>query len=92
VFNAVQPEISINCDRHHGMICLGSHNLQHGWGQPEPKAFVPGLWKANGSHADCARKPKYSELRTYGCRECAVRVTEGRAPGDEREDRLILRE
>jgi len=33
----------------------------------------------------------YSELRTYGCRECGVWVTEGRAPEDERKDSFILR-
>jgi hypothetical protein len=38
------PEISINCDHHHGIIRLGSHYLYHGWGQSEFKAFVPELW------------------------------------------------
>ena len=32
--------------------------------------------------------PGYRELRTYGCIECGVWVTEGRAPRDER---FILR-
>jgi hypothetical protein len=36
------------------MIGLGGQNLRHGRGQPESKAFMPGLWEANGSHADCA--------------------------------------
>ena len=35
--------------------------------------------------------PDYGELRTYGCKECGVWVTEGRAPEDEREDSFILR-
>jgi hypothetical protein len=35
--------------------------------------------------------PGYSELRTYGCRECWVWVTEGRAPEDEREGSFLLR-
>jgi len=41
------PEISINCDRHHGMPRRGSHYLHHGWGQPEFNAFVPQLWWAD---------------------------------------------
>jgi hypothetical protein len=53
---------------------------------------MPGLWQGNGSHADCAASPGYRELRTYGCIECGVWVTEGRAPRDEREDSFILRE
>ena len=52
---------------------------------------MPGLWQANGSHADCARQPGYRELRTYGCVECGVWVTEGRAPSDERDDSFIPR-
>jgi hypothetical protein len=35
--------------------------------------------------------PGYSELRTYGCRECGVWVTEGWAPEDEREGSFTLR-
>jgi hypothetical protein len=37
-------KIPINCDRHHGMIRLGSHYLHHGWGQTELEVFVPELW------------------------------------------------
>ena len=49
------PGIPFNCDRHHGTIRLGSQYLPYGWGQPDSKASMPGLWQANGSHADCAR-------------------------------------
>jgi hypothetical protein len=86
------PEIPFNCDRHHDAIRLESQYLPYGWGQPDSKASMPGLWQGNGSHADCAASPGYRELRTYGCIECGVWVTEGRAPRDEREDSFILRE
>jgi len=50
IAHAAQSEISINCDHHHGTIGVRSQYRHHEWVQPELKAFVPGLWKANGSH------------------------------------------
>jgi hypothetical protein len=38
-----------------------------------------------------AASPGYSDLRTYGCRECGVWVTEGSAPGDQLKDTFIER-
>ncbi len=34
--------------------------------------------------------PGYSELRTYGCRECGVWVTEGSSGRDQRPDAFVV--
>ena len=34
--------------------------------------------------------PGYSELRTYGCRECGVWVTEGSSARDQRQDAFVV--
>ena len=57
-----------------------------------PKHLCPGCGRAMGLTRTVPASPGYRELRTYGCIECGVWVTEGRAPRDEREDSFILRE
>ena len=57
-----------------------------------PKHLCPGRGRAMGLTRTVPASPGYRELRTYGCIECGVWVTEARAPRDEREDSFILRE
>ena len=91
ITHAAQPQIWINCDCHHGTIGLGSHYRGMGRDSLSPKHFCPGCGRPMGVTRTVPASPGYSELRTYGCRECGVWVTEGRAPEDEREDSFILR-
>ena len=80
-----------NCDRQHGTIGLESHYCGMRGDSLSPKHFCPGCGRPMGVTRTVPASPGYSELRTYGCRECGVWVTEGRAPEDEREDSFILR-
>ena len=49
-----------------------------GWGQPEFKAlYARACGRPMGLTRTVPASPGYSELHTYGCRECGVWVTEG---------------
>ena len=56
-----------------------------------PKHLCPGCGRPMGLTRTMPASPGYRELRTYGCVECGVWVTEGRAPSDERDDSFIPR-
>jgi predicted RNA-binding Zn-ribbon protein involved in translation (DUF1610 family) len=61
------PEISINCDRHHGMIRPGSHVSTMDGDSLTSKNLCPSCGRRS-----IAATSGYSELHTYGCRECGV--------------------
>ncbi len=85
-----QTEISVNCDRHHGTIRLGSQYRAMGGDSLTPKHSCPSCGRPMGLTRTVPASPGYSELCTYGCRECGVWVTEGRTTRDRFEDRFIL--
>ena len=87
------PEISINCDRHHGMPRRGSHYLHHGWGQPEFNAFVPQLWwadEAEPPHRRYLWLQRTAHIWLQSMR--GVWVTEGSTRSDQVEDTPVVRE
>jgi hypothetical protein len=70
------------CDRHHGGICLVSQYPAMGGDSLMEKHLCPACGGLMGLTRTIAASPGYRELRTYGCRECGVWVTEGGAPRD----------
>lgn len=82
-----EQDISINCDGHHGTIPLVSHY----WAVDGeiPKHLCPSCGRQMGLTRTVPAAPGYSELRTYGCRECGVWLTEGSTSRDQRHDTFV---
>jgi hypothetical protein len=82
-----EQDISINCDGHHGTIPLVSHY----WAVDGeiPKHLCPSCGRPMGLTRTVPAAPGYSELRTYGCRECGVWLTEGSTSRDQRHDTFV---
>ena len=77
----VSRETSMNCDRHHGTKWLVSHHqLMDG---EILKYLCPSCGKPMGLTRTVPATPGYSELRTFGCGECGVWVTEGNNSRDQ---------
>jgi hypothetical protein len=74
---------SICCDRHHGAIRLRSQYLTMGGYSLIEKHLCPACGRLMGLTRTIAASPGYSELHTYGCRECGVWVTEGNTRRDQ---------
>jgi hypothetical protein len=55
------------------------------------KHLCPACGRLMGLTRTIAASPGYSELRTYGCRECGVWVTEGSPPRDRPEHTFGIR-
>ena len=64
-------------------IARASRTVQHGWDSLSSKHLCPGCGRLMGLTRTVPASSGYSELRTYGCKECGVWVTEGSSPGDE---------
>ena len=55
-----------------------------------PKHLCPGCGRLMGLSRIVPASPGWSELRTYGCKECGVWVTEGSTPRDQRPDTFVV--
>jgi hypothetical protein len=51
--------------------------------------LCPSCGRLMGLTRTIAASPGYRELRTYGCRECGVWVTEGNTSRDQRQDTFV---
>ena len=88
---ASAAEIPLNCDRHHGTIRFERHYFKMDGDNLISTHLCPSCGRLMGLTRTIAAGQGYSELRTYGCRECGVWVTEGSAPRDHLKDAFIGR-
>ena len=77
----------------HRLRSMPSQSVASSWPQADSlssKHLCPACGRPMGLTRTVPPSPGYSELRTYGCIECGVWVTEGSTLRDQRQDTFVV--